>query len=71
MFLALFAFLFVSIAAAGYVIFFRVVIASADHDPGCRSVASIVGTGASLCKAVEPLPNHGADSMQKLYSGAA
>ncbi|MEJ2058322.1 MAG: hypothetical protein P8X39_10845, partial [Desulfofustis sp.] len=70
LFLALLAFLFVSIAAAGYVIFFRVVIASADHDPSGRPAVSMVGIRRSLPIATVRIPYHFPGSTHKLHSGA-
>ena len=69
LFLALSVFFFVSIAAAAYVIFFRVVIASADQDPFNRTVASIATRHASAPLAVGSLPNHLSRSTEKLHTG--
>lgn len=69
MFLALLTFFFLSIAAAAYVIFFRVVIASADQDPFNPAVASIVRNQAPAPLRVGTLPGYLSGSTEKLYTG--
>jgi len=69
MFLTLITFFFLSIAAAAYVIFFRVVIASADQDPFNPAVASIVRNHPPVRLRVGTLPGYLSGSTEKLYIG--
>lgn len=62
LFLALIALLFLSIGAAGYVIFFRVVVASAVHDRGGRAAVSMAVTHTPMQTAARRMPDYVADS---------
>jgi len=67
--LVLAAIFFISIGAAGYVIFFRVVVVSFDQFLFKRSVVSIITRNAPSQPAVERLSDCAAKSTRELYTG--
>lgn len=69
--LVLAAMFFISIGAAGYVIFFRVVVASAEQFHINRPAVFMVSGTAPPRPAVERLSDHSAKSTRKQYTGEA